>query len=113
MRLASRRGVMDNLHRMAGALRSVRLQSVVAAIACWTLTLACAGPSQAQGWQGALKPQGVYAHVDLHFLINEYYKHQGGTGEALCPPQAPTGRPNFITDLHNHLKSIYQSLLIK
>ena len=76
---------MDNLRRMASALWSVGLQSVVAAIGCWTLTLACAAPSQAQGRQTALKPQGVYARE--------------------------TGHPHFLADLRNHLKSVYHRVL--
>jgi hypothetical protein len=95
---------MGDLRRIASNLRSVRTQSVVAAIACWALILACAGQSQAQGGQAAPGLQGIYAHVDLEFAINEYFKHNGGVTPAPCPPP---GTP----DLHTYLQKIYKEVL--
>ncbi|MGA7198461.1 hypothetical protein [Roseiarcus sp.] len=94
---------MCDLRGMAGKLRSGGAQSVVASIACWALILACAGQSRAQG-QTAPQLQGVYAHVDLEFAINEYFRQNGGVTPAPCPPP---GTP----DLHAYLQNIYTGLL--
>jgi hypothetical protein len=95
---------MCDLRGMVGKLRSGGTQSVVAAIASWALILACAGQSQAQDGQTAPELQGVYAHVDLEFAINEYFKNNGGVTPAPCPPP---GTP----DLHTYLQKIYKELL--
>jgi len=95
---------MCDLRGMAGKLRSGGAQSAAAAIASWALILACAGQSQAQDGQAAPELQGVYAHVDLEFAINEYFKHNGGVTPAPCPPP---GTP----DLHTYLQKIYKELL--
>ncbi len=107
---------MSDLRRLVGKLMCVATRSLVAATVCLVLVPASAGPSQAQGWQTEGEPQGVYAHVDLHFLINEiskafYEHHELGKYEPSCPPQAPTGHPHFLADLHNHLKSVYHRVL--
>ena len=69
---------MSDLRRLAGKLMCVATRSLVAATVCLVLVPASAGPSQAQGWQTEGEPQDVYAHVDLHFLINEFSKSLSG-----------------------------------
>ena len=55
-------------------------------------------------WANGPELQGVYAHVDLEFAINEYFKNNGGVPPAPCPPP---GTP----DLHTYLQKIYKELL--
>jgi hypothetical protein len=100
---------MGNLREIADKLRSAGPRAWVIAIACWALILACEGQSHAQGWQTARKPQGVYAKVDLHDAINEYFNNNPSKGStpAPCPPPAEDE-----TELRNYLKSIYRRVLM-